>query len=85
MPIGGAGQDDGGGLHDAAQCRRLSSAPRASGKLTRIPPPVDEIARAAIVLEPLRRADAEMHGDSQRQRTSVTMSFTIIATVSCAM
>ena len=61
-------QHDRGGSTTPAQRRRLSAAPRAPRQLARLPPAVDKVAGAPFVLEPVRRADAEMHGHRERQR-----------------
>ena len=63
-----AREDDRGGLDNAAQRRRLSATPRTTGKLARLPPAIDQVSCAPFVLEPVGRADAEMHGHGQRQR-----------------
>ena len=44
----GAGQDDRGGLDNPAQRRCLSAAPRAAGKLARLPPTLDKIRRCGV-------------------------------------
>ena len=47
----------------------VSPPPHAHrGKLARLPPALDKVSGAAFVLEPVRRADAEMHGHGERQR-----------------
>ncbi len=55
-------------MNDALERRRLASAPDATGLQTGHLRSLDEVAAAAIVLEPVRMADSEVLSVGDRQR-----------------
>ncbi len=70
FPDGGAREHDGLRLDDAAQRRRLATAPDRARELAALGEARDEAVGALLIGEPRRVADGRVHRDGHRERAA---------------